>query len=152
GALLAARSERFASAADGLASVWSNLCSEQVFRTDLPALAWRATTLARDFLFGGFLGSTVTHGLLDTAPLESLIAAAFPRPRIAAATGRGDLYAVAVSATSYHSGRSYTFIEGRPGHPIWTKSRRVVMPVTLTHRHILASSAIPIVFPPVKIP
>ena len=34
---------------------------------------------------------------------------------------------------------------------MWTKSRRVVMPVTLTHQHILASSAIPIMFPPVQI-
>jgi NTE family protein len=58
---------------------------------------------------------------------------------------------VAVTATSYHSGRSFTFVQGRAGHPIWRKSRRVVLPVRLTHRHILASGAIPIVFPPVQI-
>jgi NTE family protein len=75
----------------------------------------------------------------------------FPTRGIAAAIRRGHLYAVALSATSYHSGRSYTFVQGRAGHPVWTKSRRVVMPVTLTHEHILASSAIPIVFPPVQI-
>jgi len=34
---------------------------------------------------------------------------------------------------------------------MWVKSRRVVLPVTLTHRHILASGAIPIVFPPVRV-
>ena len=42
-------------------------------------------------------------------------------------------------------------MQGRAGHPIWTGSRRVVLPVTLGHRHILASGAIPIVFPPVQI-
>ena len=58
-------------------------------------------------------------------------------------SGAATLYAVAVTATSYHSGRSFTFVQGRPGHPVWVKSRRVVLPVTLTHRHVLASSAIP---------
>ncbi len=151
GALLAARSERFGGAAGEAADVWSNLRVEQVFRTDLPALAWRGATLARDFLLGGLLGHTVTHGLLDTSPLDALLAGLFPAHGIARAIERGDVYAVAVSATSYHSGRSYTFVQGRPGHPIWTKSRRVVLRVTLTHRHVLASSAIPIVFPPVQI-
>jgi NTE family protein len=151
GAILAARSERFGEAASEVASVWSGLSASQVFRTDLPALAWRGAALARDFVLGGLLGHTVTHGLLDTSPLEALLAASFPRRGIAAAIARGDVYAVAVSATSYHSGRSFTFVQGRPGHPIWRKSRRVVLPVTLGHRHILASGAIPIVFPPVQI-
>jgi NTE family protein len=151
GALLAAGSESFAGAADLSAQLWSNLRFEQVFRTDVAALAWRGATLACDFLFGGLIGTTVTHGLLDTSPLAALIAETFPARGIAAAIRRGDLHAVAVSATSYHSGRSYTFIQGRAGHPIWTKRRRVVLPVTLTHQHILASSAIPIVFAPVRI-
>jgi NTE family protein len=95
--------------------------------------------------------STRTNGFFDTAPLEALLRDAFPPRGIEDGIRRGDLYAVAVAATSYHSGRSYTFIQGRPGHPVWTRSRRVVLPVTLTHRHVLASSAIPVVFPPVSI-
>jgi NTE family protein len=151
GTLLAARSERFGAAAQEVADVWSNLRVEQVFRTDLASLAWRGAMLARDFLLGPLLGHTVTHGLLDATPLDALLADAFPTRGIASAITRGDVYAVAVSATSYHSGRSYTFVQGRPGHPVWTKSRRVVLPVTLSHRHVMASSAIPIVFPPVRV-
>jgi hypothetical protein len=37
-----------------------------------------------------------------------------------------------VLATSYHSGRCFTFVQGQPGHPVWVKSRRVVLPVELT--------------------
>ncbi len=151
GSLLAARSERFADAARDVADVWSTLRVEQVFRTDVAALAGGAAGLARDFVFGGLLGRTVTTGCLDTSPLEALLERVFPPRGIAEAIRAGRLYAIAVSATSYHSGRSYTFIQGRPGHPMWVKSRRVVLPVTLTHRHILASGAIPIVFPPVRV-
>jgi NTE family protein len=151
GALLAASGAHFGVAAGTAADLWSNLRFEQVIRTDLAALAWRGATLARDFLLGPLLGTTITHGLFDTAPLAATVADAFPPRGIAAAIRRGDVYAVAISATSYHSGRSYTFVQGRPGHAVWSKSRRVVMPVTLTHEHILASSAIPIVFPPVRI-
>ncbi|HEX5065904.1 MAG TPA: patatin-like phospholipase family protein [Myxococcota bacterium] len=151
GAILAARSEGFAEAASEVARVWSGLEAAQVFRTDLASFACRAATLAHDFVLGGVLGRTLTHGLLDTSPLEALLARVFPRRGIADAIARGDVYAVAVTATSYHSGRSFTFVQGRAGHPIWQKSRRVVLPVRLTHRHILASGAIPIVFPPVQI-
>ena len=56
-----------------------------------------------------------------------------------------------MSATSYHSGRSFTFVQGRPGHPVWQKSRRVVLPVELTIDHVCASAAIPLVFPPVRV-
>ena len=151
GSLLAARSSAFAEGARDVAAVWSSLRVEQVFRTDLAALAGGAAGLARDFVLGGVLGRTVTAGCLDTSPLATLLEDVFPPHGIAEAIRKGHLYAVAVAATSYHSGRSYTFIQGRTGHPVWTKSRRVVLPVTLTHRHVLASGAIPIVFPPVRV-
>jgi NTE family protein len=80
-----------------------------------------------------------------------MMEAAFPPHGIADSIRRGHLYAVAITATSYHSGRSYTFVQGRRGHPVWTKARRVALPTILTHRHVLASSAIPLVFPPVRI-
>ncbi|MFN2425420.1 MAG: patatin-like phospholipase family protein, partial [Candidatus Binatia bacterium] len=97
------------------------------------------------------LGHTVTTGFFDTSPLDEMLRTVFPTRGIADAISRGHLYAVAVTATSYHSGRSCTFVQGRPGHPIWIKSRRVVVPTILTHRHVLASSAIPILFPPVRL-
>jgi NTE family protein len=151
GAILGARSESFGDAADEVARVWSELSVARVFRTDLPALALGGASLLRDFTLGSVFGWTGTYGLLDTSPLASLLEAALPPNGIRGAIERGEVYAVAVSATSYHSGRSYTFVQGRQGHAIWSKSRRVVLPVTLTHQHILASGAIPIVFPPVRL-
>ncbi len=151
GTLLAARGARFGEATRELARVWSNLHVEDVYHSDLCSLARTGAGLAFDFALGGLLGRTRTHGLLDTAPLAQLIEKTLPPRGISEGIRRGHLYAVAVSATSYHSGRSFTFVEGRSGHPVWQKSRRLVLPVTLTHRHVLASSAIPIVFPPVRV-
>jgi len=151
GTILAAQEGGFGPAAERVADVWSQLSVERVFRTDLLALAAGGASLLRDFTLGSLLGWTQTVGLLDTSPLAKLVADALPPNGVRSAIERGDLYAVAVTATSYHSGRSYIFIQGRQGHAMWTKSRRVVLPVTLTPQHILASAAIPIVFPPVRI-
>jgi NTE family protein len=83
--------------------------------------------------------------------LRAFLARTLPLDGIADAIRNGHLYAVAVLATSYHSGRSFTFVQGKAGHPVWTKSRRVVLPVHLTVDHVCASAAIPIVFPPVAL-
>jgi NTE family protein len=151
GTLLAARGARFGEATREIARVWSRLQVEDVFHSDFCTLARTGAGLALDFALGSLLGRTRTHGLLDTRPLAHTLARSFPPRGIAEGIRRGHLYAVAVSATSYHSGRSFTFVEGRSGHPVWQKSRRLVLPVTLTPRHVLASSAIPIVFPPVRV-
>lgn len=151
GTALAARAGDFGDAGVDIARLWSELSCEKVFRCDVPSLLTTGAALARDFVLGGILGHTVTHGVFDTSPLDALMQAAFPAGGIADAIRRGHLYAVAVTATSYHSGRSYTFVQGRRGHPVWTKARRVVLPATLSHRHVMASSAIPILFPPVRL-
>jgi NTE family protein len=105
----------------------------------------------RDLALGGLIGGGTVPSLLDAAPLRAHIAQHLPIEQIGQAIKDGHLYALAVSATSYHSGKSYTFIQGKPGHPLWIKSRRVSLPVQLTLDHVLASAAIPIVFPPVLV-
>jgi NTE family protein len=64
---------------------------------------------------------------------------------------RGHLYALAISATNYNSGKSYLFIQGKKGHPIWNRSRRVTLATRITVDHVCASAAIPLVFQPVRL-
>ena len=64
---------------------------------------------------------------------------------------RGHLYALTISATNYNSGKSYLFIQGAKGHPMWNRSRRVTLATKITVDHICASAAIPLVFQPVKL-
>ena len=151
GAVLAAGSGSFREATREIARLWSELKVDDVFRTDVLTLGLGTVRLLRDLVWGGLLGSTVTSSFLDASPLRKLIARILPPGSVAQAIRRGHLYALAVTATSYHSGRSFTFVQGRPGHPVWVKSRRVVLPVELTADHICASAAIPLVFAPVPI-
>jgi NTE family protein len=71
--------------------------------------------------------------------------------RIGANIKQGHLYALAISATNYTSGKSYLFIQGKEGHPMWSRSRRVTLATAITADHICASAAIPLVFQPVKL-
>ena len=151
GAAVAAGSSSFHEATRQLAAMWCQLRVEHVFRTDALSLGLGALGMLRDLVLGGLLGRTVTQALFDTAPLREVLARALPLDGIAEAIRLGHLYAIAVSATSYHSGRSFTFVQGRPGPPVWQKSRRVVLPVDLTIDHVCASAAIPLVFPPVRV-
>ena len=151
GALIAAGSADFRGATRRLAELWADLRIADVFRTDLFALGMGAARWLRDLSLGGVLGGSGFCALLDATPLEGLLRRHLHLSGIGDAIRDGHLYAIAIAATSYHSGRSFIFVQGRPGHPIWVKSRRVVRPVELTIDHVRASAAIPIVFPPVRI-
>lgn len=151
GAAIAAGADNFRETTRRLAQVWSEIQIGDVFRTDTLAFGGIAAKWIRDLSFGAIFGGGSAQSLLDASPLRGFIAKQIPFGRIQPFIERGLLYALGVNATNYHSGKSYTFIQGRSGHPIWERSRRLAYPVKMGVEHILASSAIPIVFPPVLI-
>jgi NTE family protein len=149
--MLASLAPDFHEATTALARIWSRLTVRDVFRPDLSAFLVNGLRLLADLGLGGLIGGGRVQSLLDTAPLRGFLSGALPLDGIGDAIQRGDLYALAITATSYHSGRSYTFIQGRAGHPMWQKSRRVSLRVEIGLDHVCASAAIPIVFPPVQL-
>lgn len=151
GTMIAAGSGDFRGATRRLAELWADLQVHDVFRTDLLTLGLGAARWLRDLSLGGILGGGHAQALLDATPLESFLSRHLDLTGIGEAIDDGHLFAVAIAATSYHSGRSFIFVQGRPGHPVWMKSRRVVRAVELSLDHVLASAAIPLVFPPVPI-
>jgi NTE family protein len=150
GAALAAYHSDFTEGAVKLATLWAQLTAADVFRTDLFTFARTGTQLMLDMVLGRLTGSTRTHGLVNTAPLRAFLGRHLPMDAISRAI-EGGLYALAITATGYHSGKAFTFIQGKPGHAVWNKSRRVALPTALSLDHILASAAIPLVFPPVAL-
>jgi NTE family protein len=151
GAMIAALAGRLDEATAALGGVWMRLRVGDVFRPDLLSFLTNGLRLLADMGLGGLFGGGRVQSLLDTAPLRGFLAGVLPLEGIGESIRRGDVYALAITATSYHSGRSFTFIQGRLGHPLWTKSRRVTLPVEITLDHVCASAAIPIVFPPVRL-
>ncbi len=151
GTAIAAHSADFAAGCTHLAALWSQLQVTDVMRTDLWSLGANGLRLAADLSLGGLIGAGRVQALFDAAPLRAFLQRNLPLDGIASGLRRRQLYAVAVTATGYHSGKAFTFVQGRRGHPTWNKSRRVAMPAVLGIDHVLASSAIPLVFPPVPL-
>jgi NTE family protein len=97
------------------------------------------------------MGKDLPVALLDSAPLGDLLARELDFSGIAAAVRMRQLRAVAVTAFGYESGQAVTFYQGRATIDPWFRHRRVGVPTRLTLEHLLASAAIPLIFPPVKV-
>ena len=151
GSALAVGSDDFALATQVIARLWSELKPSDVFRCDL--LSQTRTSLAwiLDLSFGGIVGGGNARSLLDATPLRRYLNKHLDCDRIQDNIKRGHVYALAISATNYNSGKSYLFIQGRKGHPMWNRSRRVTLATKITVDHVCASAAIPLVFQPIRL-
>ena len=151
GSALAAGSDDFASVTKVVSALWSNLQPDDVFRCDFVSQAHNSLVWLMDLSLGGALGGGNARSLLDATPLRHYLSKHLDCGRIQDNIRRGHLYALAISATNYSSGKSYLFIQGAKGHPMWNRSRRVTLATKITVEHICASAAIPLVFQPVRL-
>jgi NTE family protein len=148
---VAVGADEFNSVTKRIAQLWSTITPSDVFRCDIVSQAHMSISWILELSFGGFIGGGNATYLLDATPLRAFLAKHIDCDRIQNNIRLGKLYALAISATNYHSGKSYLFIQGKKGHPMWNRSRRVTMATKLTVDHICASAAIPLVFPPIKL-
>ena len=151
GAALATGCDDFASATQTLAEVWATLEPSDIFHCGLLSQAHNSLTWIFDLSFGAILGGGNARSLLDATPLRHFLSKHLDSDRIQENIKRGDLYALAISATNFNSGKSYLFIQGKKGHPMWKRIRLVTVATKITVDHVCASSAIPMVFQPVRL-
>ncbi len=151
GSALAVGSNDFSLATKAIARLWSSLRPSDVFHCDVFSQARNSFTWIMDLSFGAVLGGGNARSLLDATPLRHYLSTRLNCDRIQTNIKRGHLYALAISATNYNSGKSYLFIQGMRGHPMWNRSRRVTLATKITVDHICASAAIPLVFQPVRL-
>jgi NTE family protein len=141
----------FSSATSILADLWAGLRPSDVFRCDVVSQAQNSLTWILDLSFGGILGGGHARSLLDATPLRHFLTRHLDCDRIQQNIKRGNLHAIAISATNYNSGSSYLFIQGAKGHARWNRIRLVTVSTKITVDHVCASAAIPLVFEPVRL-
>jgi NTE family protein len=146
--VLASKAHRFRLAVAELERVWGRFHCDQVYRTDSMTMLKSSLHWMASIVMGGFLVGA-PRSLLDNSPLRSLLSRNVRFPRIQMAIDQGHLEAVAVTAAGYGTARSVSFFQAAPGHPGWARTRRVGTKDTLNLDHLMASIAVPMVFPPV---
>jgi len=149
-AALACGADTFDATVRRIVDVWKNFHVHQVYRADsLGVIRTGASWLT--LLSLGWLVARwrrlKPRSLLDNAPLHDLLRALVPLERLPELLGQGHLHALAVTASSYSSGEHVTFFQGADDVTPWVRSQRYAVRATISHAHLLASSAIPFVFP-----
>jgi NTE family protein len=157
-AYLAARQEPLAEKLDRLAEVWRNIRIDDVFRVDLRDLTTRTLRWGGRLLGGGRHPLPPARSMVDTAPLRELLAHLLDDrghgiPGIATSLKAGWLRAVALTASSYTTGQSMTWVQACEdcGFQTWERPQRKSVACTLRVDHVAASSALPFLFPAVEV-
>ena len=146
---LAADAGNFRRSVLRLQAVWKNFRADQVYRADpMGALANSAKWLIAA-LTGGSGREPIA--LLDNSPLRKLLLERVQFDAIQRCIEAGYLYALAITCSGYTSGQSVCFFQGAPGVQPWKRARRIGTPMPIQLEHLLASSALPFIFPPVRI-
>lgn len=149
-AALAAHDGEFHEAAHALANTWKELQIDQVFKTGwIPLVGGLLKVLFSFFNQGSTSGKPLA--LLDNSPLRSLLGELINFDNIQVRIDNGDLSALSITAMGYNSGESVNFYQGAKTLRQWRRYRRVGIATKITLDHLMASSAIPIVFPTVEI-
>ena len=143
-------------AVDRLCEIWSHLTSERVFRTDGPSLGGLVARWGIRLIAGGASLAPAVQGLVDTSPLRETLADVFDAHDgaiggIAENIAERRLWALALLTSHYDTGQSVVWTQGRDLRE-WERPDRHSRNTALTLDHVLASSALPLFFPAVRLP
>lgn len=141
----------FADAANQLVKNWTTITASDVFKTD----AVTAGRLGFKFLIDTALGSMkekkMARSLLDTAPLRNYLSQRIPFDQLGSRFRKDGIQSLALTAMNYTDANSITFVQALNKPVMWDRSRRKSVHASIGVEHVMASSAIPIFFPPVAV-
>ncbi|MET0209557.1 MAG: patatin-like phospholipase family protein [Burkholderiaceae bacterium] len=149
-AALATHADDFRRGVARLLRWWRRIDVADVYRADFATLSRHGVRFLAAMTGVGRAPPNAAS-MLDNAPLAQLLARAADLDRIAAHIASGALAALGINATSYNTGQAVTFFESAAAHPGWKRTRRRGEPATLTVAHLMASTAIPFIFPAVRV-
>jgi NTE family protein len=151
-ATLAVNARHFRKGVNYLLNVWKNFRVHEVYRSDFVGVVHNGVRWVAGLVLSSFGSDKLNYvSLLDNAPLVELLERALPCEKIQECIDSGALHALSITASGYGSGQSVTFYQGAEGIQPWRRARRVGVPEKIEIRHLLASAAIPFIFPAVHI-
>jgi len=154
-AALACGADSFDHVVAHIADVWSRFRAEQVYKADSLSVIGSGARWRMLLGLGRFAANWMRvkpRSLLDNSPLADLLQRLVQLDRLPQLMKDGHVHALAVTASSYSSGEHVTFFEAAVPMEPWVRSQRISVRDRITHAHLLASSAIPFVFPATALP
>ena len=151
---LACRCDNFQEAISSILHVWENFEAAQVYRADSLGVIRSGARWLSLMSFGWLLNKwrkSPPTSLLDNSPLAGLLTRMLDMDRLDQALSSGALRALAVTASSYTAGQHLTFYQTLADIEPWVRSQRLAQRDFIGVQHLLASSAIPFIFPAVPL-
>jgi len=149
-AALASGATDFHRAVRQMLLIWRYFHADQVYRSDVLGVFGTGMRWFMAMLAGG-LGKNNPSSLLDNAPLSQLLRERLDLSGIRRSIDAGALYALSITVSGYASGQSVSFFQSVPGLAGWQRARRIGIPEIIDFEHLLASSALPFIFPAVPL-
>jgi NTE family protein len=150
GVALASYADNYRIGIKHLERIWMHFSCDQIYRTDFWGVSASLARLTRSLVIGrGYKNDTVS--LLNNQPLRELLQEVVKFDNIQGAIDSGALHAIAVNCSGLESGESVSFFQGHYSINNWQRQRRVGIRSRISLDHLMASSAIPMIFPSVKI-
>ncbi len=149
-ATLACQADNFRAGVETVAAVWRNMRAGDVYRADPIGIGTTGARWLSALMFGWAFKHS-PRSLLDNEPLRGLLERHLDFHNIDRAIASGSLYAVSLTASGYTSGHSVSFFQARAEVEAWERTHRFGCRTQLNINHLMASSAIPFVFPAVHL-
>lgn len=146
-ASLAVAARNFHEGVRQLVDVWENFHVDQVYRSDPIGVFFNSVRILASLVFN----KHDAISLLDDSPLTKLLVHRLPFRGIQKSIKSGDLHALGITAWGYTSGQSVTFYQGVKDIAAWDRERRVGISTNIGVEHLVGSSAIPFLFPAMRI-
>ena len=136
---------------EGLSRAWCELTLDRVFSTDAGRLRLNGARWMWMLGAGGTSLGPKVKGLVDTSPLRKFLEARLEPDSIDENIRAGRLRALGLTAIDYATGQTITFVHGADDVPTWKRSRRRAVRAHISVDHVMASAALPLIFPAVRI-
>ncbi|WP_300336218.1 patatin-like phospholipase family protein [Accumulibacter sp.] len=149
-ATLACHAHNFRDAVNAMEDVWRNMRAGQIYRADPIGIGLAMANWLSAFLLGWAFRRS-PRSLLDNRPLRRLLEQKLHFRNIERSLAKGTLYAVSITASGYATGDGVSFFEAHPEVQNWQRTQRIGCRTQLSVDHLLASSAIPFIFPAVHL-